>query len=319
MPLIDMPLDALKSYLGRNPCPADFDSFWESGLADLDQTDPDITLTPANILSTSAECFHLTFKGVGGARIYAKYLRPIGLTAPGPAILMFHGYSGDSGDWQSKLGFVAAGYTVAALDCRGQGGLSEDVGGVPGWTLRGHIVRGLDGAPEDLLFRHIFLDCARMAQMVMAMPDVDETRAGATGGSQGGALTVACVALEPRVKRAAPIYPFLSDYKRVCEMDMDKDAYAELREWFRKFDPRHEREEEVYTRLGYVDIQFLAPRIKAEVMMGVGLQDQICPPSSQYATFNKITSPKKAVHYPDFGHENLPDFQDRIFEWMMEL
>jgi cephalosporin-C deacetylase len=54
-------------------------------------------------------------------------------------------------------------------------------------------------------------------------------------------------------------------------------------------------------------------------MMGVGEMDQICPPSSQYAAFNKITSPKTAVHYPDFGHENLPDFQDRIFEWMMEL
>ena len=145
-----------------------------------------------------------------------------------------------------------------------------------------------------------------MAQIVMDMPDVDETRVGATGGSQGGALTLACVSLEPRVKRAAPVYPFLSDYKRVWEIDMDKEAYAELREWFRKFDPRHEREEEVFTRLGYVDIQFLAPRIRAEVLMGVGLMDQICPPSSQYAAFNKITSPKSAVHYPTTGTKSCP-------------
>ena len=33
------------------------------------------------------------------------------------------------GDWQNKLSFVA-GFSVAALDCRGQGGLSEDIGGV---------------------------------------------------------------------------------------------------------------------------------------------------------------------------------------------
>ena len=31
---------------------------------------------------------------------------------------------------------------VAAMDCRGQGGLSEDVGGVKGTTVNGHIIRG---------------------------------------------------------------------------------------------------------------------------------------------------------------------------------
>ena len=49
------------------------------------------------------------------------------------------------------------------------------------------------------------------------------------GGSQGGALTIACAALEPRVKKLAPVFPFLSDYRRVWEMDLAKDAYAELR------------------------------------------------------------------------------------------
>ena len=142
---------------------------------------------------------------------------------------MFHGYSGNSGDWNDKLGYVARGCTVAALDCRGQGGLSEDVGDVTGNTHRGHIIRGmndaLNGHPEKLLFRQIFLDTAQMAKIVMEMPDVDAGRVGATGGSQGGALTVACVALEPRVKRAAPIFPFLSDYQRVWSMDQAKDAY----------------------------------------------------------------------------------------------
>jgi cephalosporin-C deacetylase len=61
---------------------------------------------------------------------------------------MFHGYSGSSGDWVGeKLAYAAQGFCVAALDCRGQGGLSEDPGGVRGNTLRGHIIRGLDDAP----------------------------------------------------------------------------------------------------------------------------------------------------------------------------
>jgi cephalosporin-C deacetylase len=209
------------------------------------------------------------------------------------------------------------------MDCRGQGGLSEDKGGVAGWTLRGHIVRGLDdalaGMPEKLLFRDIFLDTAQLAKVVMAMDEVDAERVGATGGSQGGALTVACMSLVPEIKRAAPVFPFLSDYKRVWEMDQDKDAYAELREWFRRFDPTHEREDAIFKALGYIDVQHLAPRTQAEVLWFTGLMDTICPPSTQFAAYNKVASEKSMVLYPDFGHENLPGHSDRIFQYMMGL
>ena len=81
-----------------------------------------------------------------------------------------------------------------------------------GNTLHGHIIRGLDDPDADkLYFRNVFLDTAQMARIVMAMDEVDETRVGATGGSQGGGLTLACAALTPNLNRAAPIYPFLCD------------------------------------------------------------------------------------------------------------
>jgi cephalosporin-C deacetylase len=232
---------------------------------------------------------------------------------------MFHGYSGAAGDWTSKLAYVAQGFTVAALDCRGQGGRSEDVGGTTGNTLNGHIIRGLDDAPDKLLFRNIFLDCAQLAGIVMDMPSVDPRRVGATGGSQGGGLTLACAALEPRIARAAPVFPFLCDYQRVWEMDLAKGAYEELRQYFRLFDPLHEREAEVFTRLGYIDCQHLAPRIKARIQFYVGLMDTICPPSSQFAAYNKIRSKKELVVYPDYGHEGLLGHSDRIFDFMAAL
>jgi cephalosporin-C deacetylase len=93
-------------------------------------------------------------------------------------------------------------------------------------------------------------------------------------------------------------------------------AYEEVRDYFRRFDPLHARKEELFTKLGYIDCQYLAPRIRAEVLMGVGLMDTVCPPSTQFAAYNKITSKKDAVIYPDFGHEGLPGFNDRIWEFM---
>jgi cephalosporin-C deacetylase len=319
MPIVDMPLSQLMEYQGRNPRPADMEEYWDAALEEMRAVDPAVELAPHRLNAPFAECFDLYFTGAGGARVHAKYLRPLHAREPHPAVLMFHGYSGSSGDWCDKLNYVAQGFSVAALDCRGQGGLSEDAGGVVGNTLRGHIIRGLEDQPQKLLFRQIYLDCAQLAGLVMAMPEVDADRVGATGGSQGGGLTLACAALEPRVRRAAPVFPFLCDYRRVWEMDLATNAYEELRTYFRLFDPRHEREEEVFNRLGYIDNQHLAHRIRAEVLMAVGLMDTICPPSTQFAAYNKIQSQKSLLIYPDFGHEGLPGAPDRIFDFMAEL
>ncbi len=321
MPLLfDMPREELATYEGTNPRPDDFDKYWDNALAEMRAIDPQVDLQPAEFETPYAECFDLFFTGVHGARIHAKFLRPRMIEpVPSPAVLMFHGYSGASGDWVDKLGYVAMGFTVADLDCRGQGGMSEDKGGVTGNTLNGHIIRGLDGPADNLLFRHIFLDTAQLAQIVMAMPNVDPGRVGVTGGSQGGGLTLACAALEPRVKRVAPLFPFLTDYKRVWQIDQAKDAYQELRDYFRRFDPLHTREEEVFNKLGYIDVQYLCPRIEGEVLLAVGLMDTVCPPSTQFAAYNKIPSHKSLSIYPDFGHESLPGHADRIFRFMSGL
>lgn len=321
MPLtFDLPIAELRAYQGKNPRPADFDSFWDNSLTEMRSIDPNVELVAAKFQAPNVECFHLFFTGVDDARVHAKLLRPVNAPSPHPALLLFHGYTGDSGDWFDKLGYVAAGFTVAALDCRGQAGLSEDRGSVAGNTLHGHIIRGLDdalqGSPEKLLFRQIFLDTAQLARIIVEMPDVDAGRVGVMGGSQGGALTIACAALEPRIKRAALLYPFLSDYIRVWEMDQAKDAYKELQEYFRHSDPKHEREAAIFEKLGYIDIQFLAPRVRADVLWGISLMDTICPPSTQFAAYNKLTSTKKMVIYPDFGHELLPGWLDQAFQFL---
>jgi cephalosporin-C deacetylase len=318
MPLVDMPLEKLKEYQGINPRPADFDAYWDRAIAELRAVDAQVELVPSAFQTPQAECFDLYFTGVRGARIHAKYLRPKNVPGPHPAVVQFHGYSSNAGDWTDKLAYVSLGFSVLAMDARGQGGKSEDVGGVKGTTLNGQIIRGLDDHPDNLLFRHIYLDTAQLAGIALGLPEVDPERVYALGGSQGGALTIACAALEPRVKKLAPVFPFLCDYKRVWEMDLAKDAYQELRNYFRHFDPLHEREDEIFEKLGYIDLQYLANRIRGEVLMFVGLMDTICPPSTQFAAYNKITAPKQLAVYPDFGHEGLPGSGDRTVQFFLQ-
>lgn len=318
MPALDMPIKELEQYNGINPRPADFDEYWDTSIAEMKAVDPQVTMKKATFQSPFAACYDMYFTGVNGARIHVKHLRPKNITGKIPAVLHFHGYQGNSGDWFDKLAYVASGMAVFAMDVRGQGGKSEDVGGVRWNTVHGHIIRGLDEEdPKKLLYRDIFLDTAQLAGIAMDMEYIDASKVYAMGASQGGALTLACASLEPRVAKIAPSEPFLCDYKRVWDMDLDLEAYWELRDYFRVFDPTHEREEEMFTKLGYIDLQYLAPRIKADVLMFTGLLDNICPPSTQYAAYNKMQCRKKHVIYPDYRHEYLLYLNDTTYEFFV--
>lgn len=320
MPCIDKPLHELETYTGTNPKPADFEEYWLRALRELDETAPNPKLTPASeIRPAHSEAFDLTFTGVGGARIHAKYVRPRNPGGKHPAILEFHGYSGHSGEWIDKLRYSGEGVAVAAMDCRGQAGRSEDLGGTTGNTLQGHIIRGLSDGPDKLLFRSIFLDTVQLARVVASFDEVDTSRIATKGGSQGGALSIACAALYPGIARCLSVFPFLSDYQRVWDMDLAKDAYAELRQYLRSFDPMSENRARIFETLGYIDVHHLAPRIRAEVVMALTLQDPICPPSTQFAVYNSIRSKKKSYVYADFGHESLPGLDDRTLAFLTFL
>ena len=317
MPCLDKPLHELETYAGTNPKPADFDEYWLRALRELDSIDPKPELKRTEeIRPANSEAFDLTYTSVGGARIYAKYVRPKNPTGQHPAILEFHGYAGNSGDWIDKLRYSGEGVAVAAMDCRGQAGRSQDPGGTSGNTLQGHIIRGLADGPEKLLFRSIFLDTVQLARVVSSFDEVDATRLATNGGSQGGALSIACAALEPRIARCVSVYPFLSDYQRVWEMDLAKDAYTELKHYFRAFDPLAKNRAKIFETLGYIDVHHLAPRINAEVIMALTLQDPICPPSTQYAVYNNIRSKKTPFVYQDFSHEGIPGFSDETFGFL---
>ena len=319
MPLIDMPVEELFKYQGSSPCPKDIDKYWDDALAEMNTLDPKAKFTKVDYPSKAADMYNLYYTGTKGARIYAKVAVPKNISGKVPAVLMFHGLSGASDDWTNLLVYASQGYVVAFMDARGQGGKSQDVGGVEGTTYTTPFTRGLEGDKHDLLMRDVYLDTALLAKIIMGLDYVDENRVAVTGGSQGGGLSVACACLVPQIKKCAVHYPYLSDYKRVFDMDLNVNAYEGLKYYFRLLDPTHEREDEIYERLGYIDIQNIAKRMKAELLMFTGLMDTICPPSTQFAMYNKVTSKKNVVFYPDYGHEGIKGSFDKIFEFLSDL
>jgi cephalosporin-C deacetylase len=320
MPIVDMPIEQLRKYFGTNEKPSDFDEYWNNNIKIAGSLDTKTEIVPDSFKNPAAEFYHIYFTGTGNARVHAKLVVPKNHSGKCPALLHFHGYSGRSADYETYMCYSALGFVVAALDCRGQGGYSFELGeGVHGDTMIGQLALGIQLGKENLLYKHMFLDTYLLSKIVKSLPFVDSARIGVFGGSQGGGLSVACAALDPDIKMLAPVYPFLSDYRRVWNMDLAKGAYSSVTEYFRRYDPCHEHEDEIFSLFGYIDVHNLAPRIKGKMLMFTGLMDTTCPASTQFAIFNNASCEKKHEIYPDFGHEGLPYSGEKTITFLSEL
>lgn len=316
----DMTLEQLQRYQGTTPKPADFDAYWDAQVHAIRDFIPEfeLKLIP-ELCSNLMLCFDLTFQSFDGSSIYAKYLRPAHHT-PTPLVFQFHGYPGSSRSFLELSGFVAADMAIVAMDCRGQGGKSNDNSIYPGPTVSGHIIMGLSGdSVDEMYYRNVYLDTVVLFNLMKTFDNVDTHRLFSNGASQGAALALVCAALNPEIKKTCALYPFLSDFRRVWNMNLDLVAYEGLRYFNKWFDPAGLNTDAIFQKLGYIDVKNFAPRIQADVLMGTGLIDDICPPSTQFSVFNHLQGQKEHILYPNYSHELIRDFDDRITAFMRHI
>ena len=194
-----------------------------------------------------------------------------------PLVLQFHGYPGASRSFAEQASFAGMGMALIAMDCPGQAGYSEDVGGFLGTTVSGHIIAGLDGPPERMYYVRLHQNIRILCRLVRELDGIDTSRVFVNGGSQGGGLGLACAALNPElIDRAAILYPFLSDFKLVWDLGADEIAYEGLRYYARWFDADEHQQDRWFRQLGYIDSKNFAPMIHCPVLFGTGLDDVIC-------------------------------------------
>ncbi len=311
-----MSLEVMQTYRGRQEIPADFDSFWQSQLAALPDC-PDYELLEKQVNLPGVSCKDLFFTGTNGSRIFAKCLFPQSEAAI-PVLFYFHGYQGQGPDWSELLKFTAAGFGVVAMDVRGQTGRSQDLGQFDGITVKGQVIRGMLQGPDHLFYKDVYLDVYQLIHLVAGFEFVDDGRLMSYGGSQGGALALVAAALYPKLSKAVSIYPFLSDFKRVLELGNNSEAYDELFRYFKYKDPFHKTEEEVLRNLSYIDIKNLAHFIQCPVAMITGLEDAVCPPSTQFAVYNRLEGEKEMAILPDYGHDAMNvQVNDYVFDYLV--
>ena len=264
----------------------DFDAFWEQTLAELAQVplEPEFT----EILEFSNEkrrCYEVRYASLDGGVSGGILSVPL---AEGkyPVCLQYMGYGApvfyfDPNADPDRIDFV--------VSVRDQGIFKE---GQDRW-----IDRGLS-SKERFYYRGAFADAKRAVDFVASLDKADPDRIVSFGESQGGALTFVAAALDNRIKAIAPAVPFLGDYP-----DYAKIVWWPVHEVFDQADAEGIPRDKLFQMLSYFDVKNFASRIHCPVYMAFGLQDETCPPHTNFSIYNNLgTYDRRYYCVPTCGH-----------------
>jgi len=282
------------------PEPADFDAFWAAGRARLEAVPLDPRLTRLEAQGTpKADVYAVSFANVDNTRIYGFLCVPAGRAGPFPAWVTVPGAGpgpfGPSGKPYAEQGVLALTMGVHAYDT---GTLSREQIEAAYKELNRDLTYSHHGAPdrEAFYFRRAFLGIDRAIDWLAARPDFDGRHLVVDGSSQGGGSALILAGLNRHVSAAAANVPALCDH----------GGYLVGRApgWPRLVKGNSAEEKRPYLEMAaYFDAAHFARRITVPAIVSVGFVDQTCSPSSVYAAYNEIGSPKRLFPGPLNGHE----------------
>jgi len=291
--------EQIKSALTRQD---DFDEFWRKTLAALAATQPRVKMVRrADMDSKTHAVYEVRMHSLGGVRVGGWYEKPI---AEGtyPAVLRVPGYGGDMRPTGSSDPVAFFSFNV-----RGHGNSQDDVPGTP----QDYWVRGLDDK-EGYYYQGAYADCVRAVDFLVSRPEVDARRIAITGGSQGGGLSLVTAALDRRISLCAPDIPFLCDWVKYFKAT----DWPELNAWV-DAKPRRSWETTLRT-LSYFDALNFADRVRCPVLVGLGLQDDVCPAATIFAVYNRLSGPKEYRVYPHAKHWVNSSHNDEHRRWILD-
>jgi len=310
VPQFDLPLPELRAYAPDLPVPSDLDEFWATTLAEARSHDLAATFEPVDSGLTVVETLDVSFSGFGGAPIRGWLHLPVDRPAKLPAVVEYVGYGGGRGLPHQRILWATAGYAHFVMDSRGQGsswavGVTADREATGHPAQPGYMTQGILD-PATYYYRRLMTDAVRAVEAVRSHPAVDASRVAVTGGSQGGGLAIAAAGLVDDLVGAMTDVPFLCDFPRAVTLQ-DKEPYGEIGRYLKT---HRDHVDQVLATLAYFDAAILAGRATAPALFSVGLMDEICPPSTVYAAFNRYGGPKEIVEYPFNDHEGGAFFHE---------
>lgn len=294
--------------------PKDFDAFWLYTLAALraQPLAPEIT-EPEDRRQVPEPYQVVTFNGLNGRRIRGFLAIPPDLPqgARVPAIVTCPGAGYGSGPVDRKYpdrGWVALILSVHDLPFGGESGRHHPQ---EFWSETPYQAEGLRDR-DTYFYRHAYLVPVRAFDFLRTLPMVDPDRIMVAGGSQGGSMTLAAAALEPRFAFASASIP-----GRV-RFDLLNSKYLANG----TFDPPEGMTSDMMFEqtLAYFDIAYFARRIQVRTWMDMSLNDPINPGPLQLIAYRNLTlAPDKGFTLGLWrGHGEIEDTSGEKARMLMD-
>jgi cephalosporin-C deacetylase len=290
--------------------PDDFDAFWEQVQDELDAVpgDPELRHIPERS-TPEIDVYELTYTSLGELRIAAWYCRPKAeyLKPPYPGLSIVPGYISEPTlpkSW-AKLGYAAIGVAP-------RGKLRSNAQYNPGYP--GLLIDRITDK-NTYAYRGFYADALRAIDVLLTFPEVDPTRIGVHGGSQGGALSLVTSALRRDVITCSALCaPYLTGFMDSAALTHSY-PYEEMNEYFRLYPDRVDKVRET---LNYFDCLNFTPMITAPMLLYAGLADDICPPELAFVLRDQLTCDVTFHAYEGAGHESGAWWEMREVEAFLE-
>ncbi|MDE7349866.1 MAG: acetylxylan esterase [Muribaculaceae bacterium] len=297
--------------------PADFDAFWNKNLQELSDVPLDFKMTPSPKYTTDKmDCWlvNLTVSKQGqsiyGYLFIPKDAKPgscpIVLCPPGAGIKTIkeplrHRYYGENGCIRFEM-------EIHGLNPEMTDEAFKEISKAFSGRENGYLQNGLDDK-DNYYMKRVYLACVRAIDFLTTLPEWDGRNVVLQGGSQGGALAIVTAGLDKRVTACVANHPALSD------MAGYKAGRAGGYPHFFRVDGMDTPEK--LNTMAYYDVVNFGRRLKCPVYMTWGYNDDTCPPTTSYAVYNVITSPKEALITPINEHWTSEATERGHLDWIL--
>ena len=306
--------------------PADFESFWRGAIEEYDRRVPeDVRIERIDALSTNGyDLFELSLSSPHGERLYGLLSEPHDLSrGPFPVRVFVPGAGPSDGmplcidngialkinvhRYRPVPGAAKKSEVHVALQRRED---SELASRHPA-KLSHYYLSGIADGREAYFYYDVFLAARRAVQWLRRRPEAKKDGFVYHGGSQGGGVGLALVALDGGFRKALFAVPALTahlchridgrmaGWPRLVECQLDANVAAAER------------------NAPYFDGVNFATMIRCPVRFVVGYVDVVAPPHAGYAAYNVCPADEKEmVDCVGLGHATSPEVRADGIRWL---